>query len=175
MGKLIKVVFGPNGGRCDKKLPHDLNRAFEFCLRAASLENDPSKTELTKQLLEQAIEIDPEFTDAIIRLGNLYFSRGQFDVAASYFKRAHSIDDKCPVVLYNLGTIHLLKQELDEALFWLREAIKFDPGMAVAHHNIAVTYERAGLFMTARKYWKSFLDLVPDDPNWENIQKKLTD
>jgi len=174
MGKVIHVVFGKDGGRKDRSNADDLNRAFEFCKRAAEIEDDESKREITKHLLEHALVLDPHNVDALVRLGTQFYLEKNTVKAIELWLRAWHIDDTQPTIPYNIGTAYLVNQDCDEAVFWLHRALKLDPEMFLAVFNIAVAYERAELPKTARKFWYRAMELNPNDPSNEFIKKHVT-
>lgn len=173
MGVVIKAVFGKSGGRCDKKLPHDFNRAFDFLKRASELENEPDKFEIAKHLLEQAIEIDPEYILALVHLGTLFYTRKMFFSAKETWIKAWKLAKTEPTISYNLGTACLALGDIDEAILYLQKAIKLDPSHSNSYFNIAVAYEKVGLTMTAEKYWKKVLELNPNEPHCDFIKRRL--
>ncbi len=53
-------------------------------------------------ILEQALALDPGYTEAMVNLGNLAFGRGRPDLAATYYRRALAIDPGIEVAGRNL-------------------------------------------------------------------------
>jgi len=51
----------------------------------------------------------------------------------------------------------------DEAIFRWRKALEADPRSVSAHNNLAVAYERKGLFNEALKEYEAALKLDPDN------------
>jgi len=95
------------------------------------------------------------------------------------------------IVLLSLITIHcsrpLLNKELnfgilaaqrdlwEEAFFRWQKAALADPDSAAAHNNLAVAYERKGLWEEAKKEYELALKLSPKNSyikaNYENFKK----
>lgn len=65
----------------------------------------------------------------------------------------------------------------DEAVFRWKKALAQEPGSVAAHNNLAVAYEKKGLWEEARKEYETALKLGPDNPwvklNYENFRKNL--
>lgn len=63
----------------------------------------------------------------------------------------------------------------EEAIFRWKKVIKVDPDSAPAHNNLAVAYEKKGLFEEARKEYEIALNLNPDNKyirsNYEQFKK----
>lgn len=63
----------------------------------------------------------------------------------------------------------------DEAIFRWQKVIKEFPDSAAAHNNLAVAYEKKGLFEEAKKEYEIAIELSPDNEriqaNWAKFQK----
>lgn len=53
--------------------------------------------------------------------------------------------EQLALVLYNVATVYAIKGRRDAAIRWYRHALEIDPGLAIAHQNLAVALEREGL------------------------------
>lgn len=62
----------------------------------------------------------------------------------------------------------------DEAIFRWKKVLAQDAQSVAAHNNLAVAYEKKGLWEEARKEYETALKLDPDNPwikfNYENFQ-----
>ena len=152
MADIISVVFGKDGGRTDKKLSNDLNRAWSFVKRASELENDPEKFQIAYQLLKEALRIDPDYMCALTRMCFICNAIGSHEEAYNVSKRAYELDPDDSLNVYNLGTACIHLGLYDEALVFLQKTIKIDPKLISAYHNIAVIYGLVDLPETAKKY-----------------------
>jgi tetratricopeptide (TPR) repeat protein len=65
----------------------------------------------------------------------------------------------------------------DEAVFRWKKVLDQEPGSVAAHNNLAVAYEKKGLWEEARKEYEAALKLDPDNPwvkfNHDNFQKNF--
>lgn len=52
----------------------------------------------------------------------------------------------------------------DEAIFRWRRVLAAEPGSVAAHNNLAVAYEKKGLWQEARKEYQAALKLDPENP-----------
>ena len=52
----------------------------------------------------------------------------------------------------------------DEAIFRWKRVLAGEPGSVAAHNNLAVAYEKKGLWEEARKEYQAALKLDPDNP-----------
>lgn len=65
----------------------------------------------------------------------------------------------------------------DEAIFRWKKVVGQDPLSVAAHNNLAVAYEKKGLWEEARKEYETALRLAPDNPyvklNFKNFKDNL--
>jgi len=65
----------------------------------------------------------------------------------------------------------------DEAIFRWKKVIGQDPGSAAAHNNLAVAFEKKGLWEEARKEYETAIKLAPGNPwvklNFQNFKDNL--
>jgi tetratricopeptide (TPR) repeat protein len=65
----------------------------------------------------------------------------------------------------------------DEAVFRWKKVLAQEPGSVAAHNNLAVAYEKRGLWEEARKEYETALKLDPDNPwvkfNYDNFRENL--
>ena len=94
--------------------------------------------------LKKAIEIFPEYFDALELLGTQYAKQGQFQDAAPILVRALAVNDKATTSMYWLGFSYLKLNRFNESIEWLQNASTLDStnpnvfmalGLAYGHNN----------------------------------------
>ncbi len=73
---------------------------------------------------EKIISFSPNFTEALIALGDLYTKKGLYLKGLTIDQKLASLCPDDPIVLYNLGCSYSLLNEVDKALLVIKEAIK---------------------------------------------------
>jgi len=72
--------------------------------------------------LEKAINIDPEYIDPYILLGDLYYDQGKYDEAIGSYHQAIAIDSTFSATLYYLlGKAYFEKDDYAYAAIWLKK------------------------------------------------------
>jgi len=65
----------------------------------------------------------------------------------------------------------------EEAVYRWKKVLAQDPQSVAAHNNLAVAYEKKGLWDEARKEYETALKLAPDNPwvklNFKNFKENL--
>jgi len=123
------------------------------------------------KLLEEAIQIAPNFFHAHNNLGILYQSMKRFDDAEREFKRSVQLNTKTERPLVNLGSLYVERSNmqrsdpkargvlLDQALDVLEEAIKLNPRSAVAHLLLGQANYRSDFLEEAESAFKKAYEL----------------
>jgi len=69
------------------------------------------------------------------------------------------------------------KELWDEAIFRWKKVLDQDPQSAAAHNNLAVAYEKKGLWEEARKEYETALKMAPENPwvkhNFKDFEDNL--
>jgi len=74
--------------------------------------------------LEKAIEIDPEYVEALNNLGSRYVVTQQYNKAVSVLEKASAVDPTSPFVHTNLASAYLAVQRLEDAEQAARTAVQ---------------------------------------------------
>ena len=65
---------------------------------------------------------------------------------------------------YSLGKVHYARKEYEKAIAAFQLAVNLRSGDAEMHKNLAVSYKKVGNYIEAVKWYKSSLELKPDNP-----------
>ena len=137
-------------------------------------------------LLKQAIQIDPEYSEAYNNLGLAYRSNGDYDSAIEYYQKALKFDLKqlgpdhlnIAIRYNNMGVVFSRKREHDSAIEYYQKALKINlkqlrpdnPKVATSYNNLGLAYKRKGNYDRALEYYQKALkidlkQLGPDHPD----------
>ena len=92
-------------------------------------------------LLNKAIELNPDYPEAHNNLGIALQKRGDLNEAILSFNRALKLKKNFPEAYNNLGIAHQEQGELNKAITSFHKAIKLRPGYAEAHYNLGNTFK----------------------------------
>ncbi|MCD6569331.1 MAG: tetratricopeptide repeat protein [Deltaproteobacteria bacterium] len=117
-------------------------------------------------LYYRVLEISPEYIDAYIKLGGLYFDIKEYDKALSIYKKAliYSTDDAR--VLNNIGGILLAKGNLDTAVNYFERASRISDSYVEPVYNMACAYARKGDKIGAINALEKAFEMYPDARTW---------
>jgi tetratricopeptide (TPR) repeat protein/predicted RNA-binding Zn-ribbon protein involved in translation (DUF1610 family) len=121
-------------------------------LQQAEMYNFQGEANLQKNLAKQAIrdfnnalEINPDYVDALVNRGSAYVLQSNYDAALKDFNHALALEKK-QAEIYNLrGEIYLLNKMYDQAIKDFTAAIILNPMYSDAFLNRARAYSEKGM------------------------------
>lgn len=94
--------------------------------------------------LRRALEIDPHYTEAYIRYGNLLDALGRVDEGLAMKMRAFDREPTSSLVLAQIAASHWCRREYDLTIQWARRALAVDPKHASARIHLAFALWKLG-------------------------------
>lgn len=126
--------------------------------------NDPKIVEKGKNLLEEAITIDPHYILSWNSLANYYWLQAKdYEKAKATYLKALEYDKTNNLILFNLGEFYAeVEQNYEQAYQLCKTAIKEEPHIYNLTYFIILLGEYMGEWSEARDYYKQLLKLFPD-------------
>jgi len=109
--------------------------------------------------LLRALEIDPEFVEAIDHLGIVYRRLNRLADAERMYLRSISINDKNSVPFINLAVIYRIQNKYNEALELYNKVIEFDPDNPEGYYGAGEIIYSAGSYDAALEMFFSAAEL----------------
>ena len=113
----------------------------EYNRGASSIKKDP---EAGVQSLKKAIEIFPDYYDALDLLGTEYLEKGQLDNAIPTLLHAVEVNDRAYKNMYALGVAFLNAKKLDDSIAWLQKASVGESANADLFMKLGIAYGNRG-------------------------------
>lgn len=110
----------------------------EFERGAAHLRGN--KVEMGYAALKKAIEIFPNYFDALELLGSEYVKRGELEPALPVLMRAVTVNRRASKSLYAIGVAYLKLNRLTDAVEWLKKSAEADPVNPNVHMMLGLAY-----------------------------------
>ncbi len=92
------------------------------------------------EALKKAIEIFPDYFDALDLLGTEYVKLAQFESAIPILKHALAINDKSGSAMYSLGFAYFNLNRVDESIEWLQQASEHDSNNPNVYMMLGLAY-----------------------------------
>ncbi len=105
---------------------------------------DEEDYEAAIPLLRKAVELEPDFSRALVSLGYALLETGKNGEAREYLRRAIAINPRSAPATMNLGLTWWNEGNSEKALELLDQAIALEPNFAFPHHNRGVVLATLG-------------------------------
>jgi adenylate cyclase len=145
-------------------------------LQATDSQFSPASNTKTREMLEETIEIDPEFSIGYSSLGWTYLKEVWFgwtksreksmEMAVEFAQKALDLDESLPEAHALMGSICLGKRQYDKAITWGKRAVTLSPNNSGIMALFAITLTTAGKPEEAIPYFKKAIRLNPFPPAW---------
>ncbi len=129
----LKAVISPGEERRLTAKPPDDIKAYDLVLKSNEMvrqwryKADPLYLKLALNLLDQSIEIDPGYLDALATKSNIFAESRQFDSALFYSERVLQIDPESDLGYSGTGLIYFYSNQPDSALKYFFKADEIKP------------------------------------------------
>jgi len=152
--------------------------AFQKFLKARVhyLRFNPDDNAIARQLYEEAIALDPEFTSAVVDLAwthiiDVWFGlskspKESWEQATQLAQRAISLDKSQASVYVTLGTISQSKGQFEEAIALGKKAVALSPGDSLQIAMLSSFLKDAGRYEEALSLIKKAIRLDPIPLPW---------
>lgn len=115
--------------------------------------------EKAEESLQEAIKLDPSFSEAYTNFGSLRMLQGRYQEAISYFEKAiaNPLYVNTHLALTNMGWAYYQLGDKEKALEYLHKALKENARASKALIYLALIYMNEGDFSSAEFYLKRVL------------------
>ena len=128
---------------------------------------------LALEAYQKAVELDPNFGNAYVNMGNIYYRQELFVDAERCYRLAITCDPDHAKAYYNLGNTLDELPCTQEAGDCYQKSLEKDPNFSDAHYNLAATCEKLTLWEAACTHWKSYLNLDPVGKHADFARKRI--
>ena len=111
--------------------------------------------------LKKCLKINPQSTETLIFLGNLYLKKNQEKYSEQYYVEVLKFNSKHYIALYSLANLYKKQKKYDKAIDHYKLAIKHYDNAFASHNNLATLYQDIGEFELAISNFKSAIKINP--------------
>lgn len=167
LGVATDPRFGPS--------PED-DQAYQLYLRSLALPRHPEPTVQAIEMLEQAVELDPNFAQAWHALGLRRYEHGTYgsgsardrqDALVAY-KTALELDPALIPAAVGMIALRTEAGELEAAYREASRLIERHENNAQAHFALAYVYRFGGMLEASQRHCEIALDRDPHNPSWRS-------
>lgn len=136
-----------------------LNQGPTSLLRKAMSLEEAGHLQEAAQLNEQALQLDPQMTQAHTNLISAYGRLGRFDRAESHYRAAIALNPSEAEAHYNFGVLCFQAGRMSEAKRAFETALKADPNHAGSHNNLGAILQQEGRVRDAQGHFERAVEL----------------
>jgi tetratricopeptide (TPR) repeat protein len=114
-----------------------------------------------KKAYQTAIRLNPNRDDSHLKLGNLYYSEGQFSEAAAEYKKAVNLWPSTENI-FALGQAYMNTGRYNDAENQFNRVLRMDPQKPDGHYGLGLNASRQGHFEDAIRHFTSATRLNKD-------------
>lgn len=120
------------------------NSPAQSLYEAANRAEKDGKYEISAQLYEQAVALNPNYMEAWNALGYDYGKLGQQQKEEAAFRKALALDPAARWAHYNLGNVLMAQKKYDEAISEYQKEIATKSNNSLVHLNLGRVYVLSG-------------------------------
>ncbi|OQS02188.1 Mitochondrial Protein Translocase (MPT) Family [Thraustotheca clavata] len=113
-------------------------------------------------VIDHALELDPEHINSVIKKGGFLVEIGDFDGALGMFEEAAKLDGNNSDIYLHQGQMELIMCDYSAAVTSLRKSMTRCETLAVTHISYGMALYKAGSIYQSLDVFKTALDLFPD-------------
>lgn len=151
-GSKPKVNFGTTFAQ---DVPPAARSEFEWAAKRLK----GSKRDQAIASLKKAVELFPDYFDALELLGTEYVKSAQYDAALSVLQHAIDVNGRAPRSLYALGVTYLKLNRLPEAVETLEKSLKLDASNPNAQMMLGLALGNNRQFAEAEEAFRNALQI----------------
>lgn len=112
---------------------------------------------------QQALTLNPNYTQAHNNLGTIFSQLGRFEEAVACYQQALRADPSYVQAYSNLGNIFSEMGKLEEAMSCYQQALTLNPNFVQVHNNLGALLTKKGQLAEAEAHYQQILTLNPED------------
>ena len=136
---------------------HDFEFYLTWGISLLRLDN----IEGAKEKISKALEISPENSTALHRLGCCFYKENNIQAAEEYFNKALEKDSSNVSAISDLGIIYYEKKEYEKAIQTFFHAINISTEKAYLYFYIANSYYKLGRLKKSLDYYEKTIEYYP--------------
>lgn len=138
----------------------------EFPVAVKHYEN--GNVDAARMTLESMIRKNPKDYDALIFLGGIHLSVGNYEKSSEYYHKVVTMVQNHPTANYNLGLSYHRLNKLNEAERFYKKALEINPNNIDALNNLGVIYISLNQKNEALKYYNQAIGINKNNANTLN-------
>jgi len=141
-----------------------INETFNLAVK----NHQEGKTDIAQKLYNQVLKIDPNHSQALNNLSNIFQDLGEHQKAKDCYEKAIEISPDYVDAHYNLGNMFKNLGEHQKAKDCYEKAIEIDPNHVDAHNNLGNIFHKLGENQKAKDCYEKVIEIDPNHVDAHN-------
>ena len=133
-------------------------RAEDWFQEALRYDGNRETYEQALHAYHNVLKLDPDYSDAHVNIGTIYYNQGKFTQAERSYRLALEQDPYHAEAYFNLGNVMDELGKTREAVQCYEKALQLDPSYPDANYNLASACEKLELWERALAHWGLYLN-----------------
>lgn len=123
--------------------------------------------------IKKAIELKPNYIDAVFLLSQIQVERGQVDEAINSIQTGIVVDKFNPNLRFQLGLLYYNKQKYNDAMLVFEDTIALSPNFSNAKYFLGLSYYKNNRTSDAIRVFEELAKIAPDNQEIKQILNNL--
>lgn len=132
-------------------------------LRKAQIEVFKKNNIEARKLIDQALELKLNYSDALILLSQIESSEGNTDASIKQMERAVKLNQNDPTIFFRLGLLRYNSGDYNNAISAFSQAVVLDNTYLNARFFLGKSYQKVGRSIDALLQFKILSNFLPDN------------
>jgi tetratricopeptide (TPR) repeat protein len=115
------------------------------------------------ELVQQALQSEPDNTELILTAANIYQRLGNHEVAIRAYREILKLKPRSPHIYDAIGYSLIFLGRYDDAIASFQAALVIDPGRFVSHKGLGAVYSRQGRNADVIREYETAVKMGDDD------------
>ena len=129
--------------------------------------------DLALHAYREAVKLRPNFSDAYINMGNVFYYQEKHEDAARYYRFAIEAEPDNAKAHFNLGNTLDEIGSTEEAISCYLQSRDLDSSFPDVHYNLAAACEKLERWREAFRHWKTYLEWDSLSPHADFARKRV--
>lgn len=133
----------------------------KVCLNLGMAYKKSGRRQEAIEMLNKAILIRPDYTEAYSNLGYAYAEEGRYDEAIRLYRKALALEPRHVEAYVNFGNTYVFMEQPEKAISMFKKVLEIDPANVKAYVNLGNVYSSAGRFVEGIGSFEKAISLEP--------------
>jgi Tfp pilus assembly protein PilF len=122
---------------------------------------DQHKFDRALEYYQQALELNPDYQEAYLGLGDVRTQLGEYQKAVELYRSALKLNPQNEIAYYQFGNLFFAQEKYDQAISYYQKARELNPFYSMAYHGLGLSYTAKNKPEKAIPMYQRILEIDP--------------